>query len=42
VIIQINQREISTKSQKLRTTANGKFNDIGSDILEMKLNSPIC
>ena len=35
------QRRISAKSQKFRTPINGKFNDISSDILEIKLNSPL-
>ena len=32
------QRKTSSKSQKFRTPINGKFNDIGRNILEIKLN----
>jgi len=36
VIIQINKEKGSSKSQKLRTHINGKFNNVGSDVLEVK------
>jgi len=42
LIIQINKEKGSSKSQELRRTTNGKFNDSGSDIVAIKLNSPIC
>jgi hypothetical protein len=36
VIIQKKKKKGSSKSQKLRTHINGKFNNVGSDVLEVK------
>jgi hypothetical protein len=36
VIIQIDKEKGNSKSQKLGTLINGKFSDMGSDVLQIK------